>query len=285
MMPAPIPRVTVSAHQLPLVGDTVHISLLSDLHVDSQLCDYEGLRRMCQQRAKLENHFAVGLGDLCDLVMPPDLRRFRQSGQIPSIATRDDWFSAAVDHVGDQLENLGVRWLWVGRGNHEDEALKRHGWDATSLLAHRLGCAPVGYSGVHDFRLTRGTTVVTFRLAWHHGAWGGSYAKGYNSALPFFNSIDSWHVSAWGHNHASRVDPEVRLAPDPSAGILRERRVYLVACGSWTFGQAADGSVTHYTERHGYRPQPRQSPLIKVQLISTVHKGKRHYDPVYTIEV
>ena len=284
-MTAPLPRVTISEHPLPHADDTLHLTVLSDLHIDSPLCDYDGLKKMLKARSRLQNHVVCGIGDMADLVMPTDMKRFRPSVQKPHIATRDDWFAAALEEVGGLLEELKVVWLFIGRGNHEDEAMKRHGWDSTSVLAARLGCKPAGYSGVHDLRLKRGSAQTTFRLAWHHGAWGGAYAKGYNSALGYFSTIDSWHCAVWGHNHASRVDPEVRLSPDPAAGLLRERRVYLMACGSGVAQQSGDGRITHRTERHGAQPQPRQSPLIKIKLRRQKAGGVERNEPEYTVEV
>jgi hypothetical protein len=281
------PRVSVVDVELK-VNETLHISPMYDVHLDDSLCDHDALLKMAAVRRELPNHHAVWFGDTLNLVVPPDLRRFRPSGQPKEISGRDDWVNATLDYVGDKIEALGFVNDIFGPGNHEDEFCKRYGLDVTSILAHRFNAARGGYSGVVDYRIHfDGKSHLTFRLVYHHGAWGGRMAKGYNSAWPFFASIDSWNMALFGHNHASRVDPEVRRRVH--GGQLEEYPVFIVNCGAWVKSYSDDASQTHYAERHGYMVQPRQCPLIRVtprRVRSGGEKNtKNRYFLSYSVEV
>ena len=278
-----LPRVHVVDVKLK-INETLHFTPLFDTHLDSRLCDYDALLKMAEKRRALPNHHAAWFGDTLDLVVPPDLRRFRPSGQPRELAGHDDWLNLTLDYVGDRIEKLGFVNDLFGPGNHEDEFLKRYGLDTTTIMAHRFHAGRGGYSGAIDYRLhLEGTGMIVFRVLWHHGAWGGRMAKGYNSAWPFFASVDNWHVALFGHNHASRVDPEVRRKVHD--GQLVEYPVFIVNCGAWVKSYSDDAGQTHYAERHGYMLQPRQCPLIRATPRRTRTAGKNNYFVDVSVEV
>lgn len=246
-------------------GSPIYISIFSDLHLDSELCDIKALKAIADERRELPNHRAIAIGDLCDLILPPDLRRFRPGLRPDAIAQRDDFLMASIERCIEILRGLGLKWDMIGSGNHEDEALKRHGVNATAIIADALGAAYGGYAGVVRYLCRQSTTKVPLTIAYHHGAWGGKFAKGYIGAREWFDHLDGWDIAAYGHCHASRVDPELRYAPkvDHMGRWTMERRtVYLVNCSS--FVNADHYSGHHYAERRGHPPQPMVPPLIKV---------------------
>jgi hypothetical protein len=259
-----IPRVhTVDVTLNP--GESFHITPISDAHIDDSLCDLDALKKLADRRRTLENHHAILLGDTFNLVVPTDMKRYRPSVQPPQIAGRDDWVNATLRYVSNILKELNLTWAMISQGNHELEFEKRSGVDLTTLLAAEIGAFRAGYSGILDFRI-HGTTKMrfsqTFRVAYHHGAWGGRTMKGYSGAWPFFSQIDGANIFLYGHNHASRVDPEIRRKVVGDK--LIDYPVYLVNCGSFVRSYSEDARETHYAERQGYLPQPRTTPLIKV---------------------
>jgi len=132
-----LPRVHVVDVKLK-INETLHFTPLFDTHLDSRLCDYDALLKMAEKRRALPNHHAAWFGDTLDLVVPPDLRRFRPSGQPRELAGHDDWLNLTLDYVGDRIEKLGFVNDLFGPGNHEDEFLKRYGLDTTTIMAHRF---------------------------------------------------------------------------------------------------------------------------------------------------
>lgn len=127
---------------------------------------------------------ALAIGDVANLVLPPDQKRYRPSVQPRDLRGLDDWLDATVEYNADRLKSLGYHWDLFGIGNHEEEIRKRHGVDVVEHLAYRLGARRGGYSGVIDYRIHRPNTpgYFSFRALYHHGAWGGKWAKGYLGA-------------------------------------------------------------------------------------------------------
>lgn len=261
-------------------GETMHLSLLSDLHIDSSLCDYEGLKQLAAERRKLPNHGAIVVGDLCDLVMPPDLKRYRPTARTRELDGRDDFLSAAIENVIEKMKKLDLAWHLISPGNHEDAALKYHGVDATSVIAHALGAIRGAYYGFLDFRLRCGNKnsrggyhEKRFRVAYCHGNWGpGHLSKGFLGANRFFSVLEDWDLAVSGHNHGCRVDPELRINVDPRTRGLRERQVYIINASSWTKPISPDARYPSYKEVKGYPPSgPRKSPLVRVSPRWTNH--------------
>ena len=148
-----LPRV-IRKHREVDLGEPVHITLMSDLHLESSLCDVDGVKSTLSERAKLPNHSAILIGDVMDLIGNQDVRRFRQSVQAPFLNGVDDWVNEAIEFTTDTLNIDGVVYDMVSPGNHEDEWLKRHGLDVTSVIAHNLNTSRGGYSGAIDYTIS-----------------------------------------------------------------------------------------------------------------------------------
>ncbi len=253
-------------------GETMHLSLISDLHIDSAMCDLDGLKKLAAERRKLPNHGVIAIGDICDLVMPPDVKRYRPTARSRKLDGRDDYLTAAIEMVIEELRALNFDWHLISPGNHEDSAMKFHGVDAVSVIAHALGAKRGAYFGFIDYRINIGNKnkgnryhTLRFRVAYHHGAWGGQLAKGYLGAQRFANVLEGFDIFAYGHNHACRVDPEVRIDVEPRNKGMRERNIYIINCSSWTEPFSKDPRYPSYKEIKGYPPSgPRKSPLIRV---------------------
>ena len=259
-----VPRVLVVEREVQR-GDAVHLTAISDLHLESAACDVEGLRAILFERAKLPNHSVVIIGDALDLINNGDPRN-RPSVQAAALHGRDDWVNQAIERAASILNVPGITYDLIGVGNHEDGFTQRHGFDPTSALAHRVGAARGGYSGVIDYRIIvkrnkAGFSRCRARVLYHHGAWGGALAKGYMGAFRWASQWDQWRVMLFGHDHQSvhHVDRRVRVR---QTGELEEYDSHLVNCSSWASAYAHDARVVCYPERKGLRRQPRLAPLI-----------------------
>ena len=246
------------------VGEPFYLTPIFDAHLDDAMCDYRALKKMADERRDLPNHRMIWCGDFCNLVTPPDLKRFRPSVQSDKVARRDDWLNATVEDVIAKIEGLDCKHDLFSPGNHEDSTLKFHGYDITSVVAAHFKAKRGGYSGGIDYkiRIANSTARSLFRVVYHHGAWGGRLAKGYNGAWPFFSQIDGWDAALYGHCHAMRHDKDVRRRVHN--GQIEEYLVHLVNCGQWVEAYGEDAGITYYSERAGHMPTPRACPLIKV---------------------
>ena len=280
------PRVTTVRVEVP-VGEELWITPLSDLHCESSAFDHDGFRKLMRERNENPHHRAFVLGDASDLVVPVDLRRWRASAQDQSLAGRDDWLNGAVDLVTERLTEDGTKFDGIGPGNHEDEFLKRHGVDVTSMLARELRCPRLGYSGIIQYAIhtkqpngkVKNRTKM-LRILYHHGAWGGRVMKGFGGARDFARAFDGWQVFCYGHNHQSTVHRESSFRAGQNGKLIEEPR-YFVCTGSWVESYSNDAKHTHYAERAGYMPTARTTPLIRVK----VNRSNGNWDLGYTVEM
>ena len=286
------PRVTTVRVELP-ANEELWITPLSDLHADGSAFDLEGFHALMRERNKHPHHRAFILGDAMDLVVPTDLRRWRASAQDKELSGRDDWTNAAVDIVSERLTADGTVYDGIGPGNHEDEYLKRHGVDVTSMLARELRCARLGYSGIIQYiidtkqkesgKIKNRTSAL--RILYHHGAWGGRVMKGFGGARDFERAFYGHQVMCYGHNHQATVHRESRFRVGKNGAMIEEPH-YIVCCGSWVESYASDAKTTHYAERAGYMPTSRVTPLIRV-CVKKTHKRPAHasWELGYTVEM
>lgn len=287
-----VPRVSTVKVELE-AGEELCITPLSDLHIESSAFDLEAFNELMSERAKLPNHRALLLGDVMDLVVPVDLKRWRASVQDASLAGRDDWLNAGLDIAVERLTASGAKYDLVIPGNHEDEFKKRHGVDVTSMLARELRCPRGGYSGIIQYepwikcngKFRRGPSMI--RIAYHHGAWGGRVIKGFGGARDWFRAFDGWHIACYGHNHQTLVHREARFRVS-KAGKLQEYPVYFVGTGSFVESYSEDATTTHYAERAGHMPTTRRTPLIRMRFLNHGGSNKRKqrgWVTEYTVEV
>jgi len=267
-------------------GETLHITPVSDAHLDDSSCDFEALRRVMEERRGLPNHRVLWIGDTANFILPSDLRRSRPSVLPHEIAGQDAYLNKITDYVVDRIRNLNVVSDLFGVGNHEDEVIKRSGYDVVSVLAKEFNAARGGYSGAIDYRLhvtadgkpykggSGKTPFVTLTILYHHGAWGGRKAKGYLGAIDFFSQHTfPWQLAIYGHCHGSRVDPETAVIRDKD-GTFREVTHYLVNCAGFQSPYPEDAEKTTYAERRGYLRTPHHAPLIRATAGWRNKKGK-----------
>jgi hypothetical protein len=267
--PSGLPRVHFIENHV-LSKEPINITALSDLHLENTLCDVNGLVSLLKERSQLSNHSVIMLGDVLDLIGHEDQKRHRPSMHHREMADRDAWVNDTLSYAIKVLKIPGVKYDLISPGNHEDEFLKRHGLDLTSILCKELGAARGGYSGVVDYRVhvIRKPGVIEdkkypstrVRVIYHHGAWGGKYAKGYLGAHPWAAQWDDWQIMLYGHCHSSRLDCELRQRVKNER--IETYPTYMVNCSSWVDTYSDKAEVTHYSERFGYIRQPNKAPLI-----------------------
>ena len=282
-------RVTVINVDLP-ADEEINLTICSDLHIENSNFPLDMWSAFLKERNALPNPMFIGLGDIMDLVVPVDLRRFRPSVRDDCIAARDDWLDATVELAAERLALHGTKWSFLSPGNHEDEFCKRHGTDTIRTLARQLGRRYGGYSGYIVLRINTvfpsGKSKViapNFKICYHHGAWGGAFAKGYNGAVRWFERFEDWHIAAYGHCHQARVDGPMPRYYVTHGSKLKRRPVYLVNANSWVESLSDDPKRIFYSERHGYAPNYPSSPLVTVGVKNTRDGGKKSSELVYSV--
>ncbi len=238
-------------------------TLMSDLHIGSAFVEYGKIREELQE-AKIQNDRILLNGDLVDLVLPSDSKRFSQDALHSKLHGRKDVVNAALDFAVEILGPYAGLIDVIGVGNHEGTMEHYHSIDIGMLLTERLSQAagrdidyggPLGFSQYrwqwrreNKSRPSDSRTITIFR---YHGVGG--------SAPVTKGMIDFARLSAWvdadiywlGHKHSRFSDCATRIKC-PKCGdnpdYLETRQIMTGAYSKVYYGQNQSS-----LRRHGRR--------------------------------
>ena len=228
-------------------GDTFTLKPIADVHLGAVACDEKAFKDYLADSD--DKTLFLGIGDLYNAIVVTDPRYQKSS----DIGTRDDIIDYQVDKGVKLLEPYTDRILGLGRGNHEENIITRHGSDMIKRTCRRLGVKNLGYSGFFTLRFRMkegaGRTVVIF---YHHGFGGGSRTQGADLTK---YSKHAAHIDAdlflYGHVHRRQDDKIERLGMRGKKLIAKSKTV--VICGTF-LKTYLSGSDATYSERAGYPP-------------------------------
>lgn len=259
------------------LGEPINISVYGDTHEESEFCDYKFLRKHMDRRAALPNARFIGIGDMGDLILPNDSKRYMPSAGNRKLKTTrkatklaQQGHDALIDQVvQDFLDDYSqYPWDMFGIGNHEHETLKRHYSNVGWRICQGLNCKYGGYSGFlrYSFRVKnhkhKNDWGCSLNILYHHGAWGGRVMKGFGGARDYARMFEGWDIFCFGHNHHIVVHQEGK-GTFTQWGTYKESNRYFVNCGTFLRTQGV-GTDVSYGERKGYPPVALGAPLITV---------------------
>jgi hypothetical protein len=239
-------------------GDEINLSIYSDIHDAAD----KAVPHM-KKRAELPNSYFVCLGDMFDMIVPSDNRRFQPSRVKETLRGKDDFIDQAIE---EGMATYGkFPWLMLGTGNHCNEVLRRHYTNPMARLAAKLGVPFGGFSGFLRLVLRdkRGTARWKVVILYHHGASAAQVTKGLLWASRYCAGFAGWDVFCYAHNHQCHAHHEayVRLAEKHDTLVKKNR--YIVNTG--TFLESHEqGENPSYAEVKGYKPVAIAAPLIKI---------------------
>jgi hypothetical protein len=210
---------------------------LSDLHLGSSHVD-SGLLQAELDRCRLEGGRVLLNGDLFDLILPGDHKRFRQDALHPRLWGVTDIHNKVLDWAVELLEPLAPQIDFIGLGNHETCSEKIHSLDLVLLLCDRLNAGLRTSGSTHSILYGgySGFCVYRDQLTWyyHHGWGGGSGLKEAAGDLDrILASVEGIDVAWLGHRHARMSAHVARISP-PQAGFRPvTREVRFVRSGSY----------------------------------------------------
>lgn len=241
------------------------ITLLSDLHVGSSLLDEERLTLEID-RAAANNDRVLINGDLCDLILTRDAKRFSPNALHPSIAGRDDLVNAAVEMTVKLLAPIASQIDMIGSGNHEWTVGKNHNVDVVALIINGLkpyGCTlergggalgMVRYEFVEpSYKGRKKKVVSSHTLLYWHGNGGSSSLTGvlgeFGNKGTFVEGVDSvWY----GHKHVRAVSQMERIYWDKKTDRLERRRQWLLRTGGYLDAYHAVNNRSGVPSRNNY---------------------------------
>ncbi len=191
----------------------LRLYLVGDTHVGADACDEKRIAQLADIIAADHTAMVVGLGDYIEAIAPTD-RRFdaRELAQPIAPEHLTNPFYCQALRFCKLFEPTRGRWACVISGNHEDAALRHCHFDATAVIAERMGTAYHGGADEggwlqirmkDDGKIRNGVSVYI-----QHG-WGGGELRG-GDALKLQRLL--WRKEAdavaIGHSHRPMVFPE-----------------------------------------------------------------------------
>lgn len=245
------------------IGQQFGFTLMSDLHIGSAFVEYGKIREELQE-AKAQGDRILFNGDIIDLILPGDSKRFSQDALHVKLQGRKDVINAALDFAVEILGPYADLIDVVGSGNHEQSTEHYHSVDIGLLLVDRLSeiakraidyGGPLGFSqyrwqrGSERISDTRGIDIFRF-----HGAGGAApVTKG---------MIDFARLSAWvdadiywiGHKHSrfSDVGERVRCPRSGENPDVRETRQIMTGAYSNVYYGQSQSSIHTIGRRANY---------------------------------
>ncbi len=197
--------------------------LISDLHIGSSHFSESALR-FDLDKARDNNWPILINGDVLDMILWQDRKRFSVDAIDPELRHRSDLITAGIDKAEKILAEYAPLIELLGQGNHETAVCKYHSVDPTSILLDRLrkhGCnaSHGGYAGYYVIKMVNSYNGKrcgswSWKLRYHHGVGGNAAVT---KGLIQVNRMLTWCADAdciWmGHLHNRVLDN----------GILRER--------------------------------------------------------------
>lgn len=280
---------------------TFTIYPLSDIHVGLIGLDEELLKRDVAKIRRNPNARWIGMGEICDLIVPGD-RRWDERHVAPWVDTLDV-AQSEIERTLDILKPIADKCWGMLNDTHTDRMRKDINRDVYSELLRRLGKdLPDELKGnrlqrfetecflnVHFRRLKgdgKGSSsrscpagdVIHFYL--HHGWFSGRLAGHVAlnlERLPMKYDADIYCVA---HGHKKHILPLTWITARYGGPHAAEKPIKLqrwaMMCG--TYVDAHKESATGWPEKRGYYPTPLGCPVIKIKpshrLIEVVDSGK-----------
>lgn len=242
--PGSVTVVRPSVIPLPPAGGEQGFTLLSDLHLGASNVQLGEIKAELDE-AKTSGDRILLNGDVFDLILPRDHKRYDPTALHPRIRGRSDVVNAVLDWGEELLAPYALHLDMIGVGNHEATCEKNNSVDVVSLLVNRLNgrlqsdghlhrIARGGYCGFVDYRFRNPSHHSSrFLIFYHHGTGKGSSLASSLTEFDRFRFVDGADVFWLGHKH-SRVSGHVSRIACPLSGTqLIEKEVRLVRTGAY----------------------------------------------------
>lgn len=275
---------------------TSGLRLMSDLHIGASHVDYRMMEKEIADAAEKKDRVLIN-GDLLDLILPKDAKRYQPDSVHPRIAKRNDQVNAVVDWAVELLSPVAHQIDMLGIGNHEAQTTRWHSVDPTLLVLYELEKLAKqrdpqhvihygGYTGFVDYRVkvrpNNPTSGASLRwiLYYHHGSGG---AAPVTRGLIDFNRKDTFIAEAdaiWmGHKH-QRLAVSVEKLRCPLRGdTVDVRPVYHLMTGAYfqTYVGQSQESVRRHGRRSNYAADAGLAPGgrggLRVEMASETNDG------------
>ena len=284
-------------------GYTQGLTLMSDLHIGAPQVDYKLIDKELKLAKENGDRILIN-GDIWDLILPKDHKRFTPSVLHPRLHGRTDVVNAAIDWAVEILSPYAHLIDMIGLGNHETSIEKFHSLDPLSILIHKLQEQLPAKNKDHQINYGGYTGFVDYRFRWNEGGkveddnrGGGRnrvvvyYHHGSGADAPVTKGTIDMARKGWvradlvwmGHKHV-RLSSHILQMSCPEVGVQPVfhdvRQVISGAYFDTYVGQAQDtirkhGRRTNYAADAGFAPQGKGGARLLLTFVRHTAEGRR----------
>jgi hypothetical protein len=210
---------------------------LGDIHIGGRGCAEKALKKQVKAIVANPNAYILGGGDMLDLILPMDNKRF-------DFNTLPDWMldgdavtirERLTDIQKQQLDRMETllgpippeRWLGILAGNHEYSILKYSNNDIAKAISNRLKTIQLTDEALIRLRFRRETgtkgnySIATVVIYIRHGYGSGRTPGAEPNKLQ--RMLDEWEIADiafTGHTHVFCILPPKAVLGIPRTGSL-----------------------------------------------------------------
>lgn len=255
------------------------LTLMSDLHIGAKNVDYKTMKADLDAARENGDRILIN-GDVMDLILPMDLKRFRMEALDSAVKRQHAVLNAEVEYAYEKLSPYADLIDMIGCGNHELAVEKHHSYDPIRALVYELNKLPgadVHYGGICgwvDYKVMdtrknaprdeRSGTRWRYTIYYHHGAGGvAMVTKGMIQG----NRMATWIEAdlMWvGHSHNRIIDKTgVRVSLSAQGNEVMRPKDFVITGGYLTRPEpdthagfmAGKPKSASYAEEKNYPPQ------------------------------
>ncbi len=227
------------------IAKSFRLSLLSDFHLGAAACDVDMIHQELDRAWTYQNRILLG-GDLLDLVLPGDLKRFNPTVLAPRLQGRTDIINEALNWLEEILAPVASAIDVVFPGNHETYIEKKLSFDPSKEIVERLRKynPNIQYGNYTSYVIYQLPKKQTYTIWFTHG--GGAVTttakalKNLLDVIPVFEADLYWS----GHYHCRANCSEQRLKATPEGPVAQDVRCVLTGSYLKTYGHQSQTSVT-----------------------------------------
>lgn len=200
----------------------LNLLLLSDLHIGAQI-ELDLLQSELDWARSNSARILIN-GDVFDLILPTDRKRFNSSVLDKDLQGVDDLINKVVDKAYELLYPYKDLIDMIGIGNH-DLITKYHHVDPVLLLIDKLDDEILhgDYCGILNYKVGK----KDYKIFYHHG-WGKGSKYPVRNFSDCLNLVEGIDIAWLGHLHTRLIAHQSRIE---SNGKLRE--IYFIRTGSY----------------------------------------------------
>ncbi len=258
------------------------VFLMSDLHLGAANADYALINNELAAAKKRGDRVAIN-GDIFDMLLTKDTKRFQPSVLHPTLHGRDDIVNAAVDLAYETFAPYASIIDMIGLGNHETAVIRYHSLDPVMLLVQRLrqldkcNTSYGGYQGFLRYYFSSLPRVV-YNVFYWHGSGGGSALSGamaeFSSKAAFVENAD---VVWFAHRHCRVATHVERISCSPNGKKLVKRQQLLLRTGGYLDSYSQQDDAINAGRKSNYSADALHTPYGKggIRLVFTTTGNMR----------